>query len=72
MDINVNKPYIKTDDNTLINQKYIRWIHKINECMEICIKSDGCIKNDSATLHKICKISSPINYEKLNNYFERT
>ena len=25
--------YIKTDDNTILNEKCIRWVKKISECL---------------------------------------
>ena len=35
--------YIKTDDNKVINKKYIRWVKKMGDCMEVCTKSNGCV-----------------------------
>lgn len=59
-------PYIKTDDNKVINEFHIRWIKKINECLEVCTKN-GC--EGKWDTHKICKINSPTSYEKLNKLF---
>jgi len=60
--------YIKADNNTLINENQIRWIQKINECMEVCSKQNGCtIDMDT---NKICKINNIFSYNKLNKYFE--
>ena len=60
--------YIKTDENKVINQKHIRWIKKMNECLEVCTKSNGCIvKKDT---HRICKLYTPDSYNKLNRLFE--
>lgn len=60
--------YIKTDDNKVINKKYIRWIKKIGDCMEVCTKSNGCVlKTDT---HTICKLYSVDSYNKLNKHFE--
>jgi hypothetical protein len=64
---NNNSSYIKTDDNKVLNEKYIRWIRKMNECLEVCTKSDGC---NSINTHKICKMNSLDSYNKLNKYFE--
>lgn len=49
--------YIKTDDNKIINEKCIRWVKKMNDCLKVCIKSDGCygIKD----IHIICKSNNP-------------
>lgn len=60
-------PYIKTDDNKLINENHIRWVKKINECLEVCTKSTGCAYGGDT--HPICKRNSPISYEKLNKQF---
>jgi hypothetical protein len=35
---NNNISYIKTDDNKIINEKYIKWVKKMNDCFELCIK----------------------------------
>ena len=67
-----NQTYIKADDNKLINEKHIRWIKKMGDCLEVCTKSDGCFidKNGSTTTHKICKFNSPDSYNKLNDLFK--
>lgn len=59
--------FVKTDKNILINEMCIRWIEKMDECLEVCIKTDGCIKQFDT--HKICKSHSPDSYEKLNSKF---
>jgi len=66
---NYNISYLKTDDNRIINEKHIRWVKKMNECLEVCTKSFGCGINDGST-HKICKINNPDTYNKLNKHFE--
>lgn len=68
----MNPTYIKADGNKLINEKCITWVRKIDECLEVCTKSEGCgIRwtghNDT---HKICKINNPDSYDKLNFFFE--
>jgi len=60
--------YIKTDDNRIINEKYIRWVKKMNECLEICSKFDGC--KAGVNTHQVCKLNSPDSYNKLNIFFE--
>ena len=61
--------YIKTDDNKIINEKYIRWVQKMSDCLEVCTKSTGCnIKNKET--HKICKLNNLDSYNKLNRHFE--
>jgi hypothetical protein len=65
----INKPvYIKTDNNRIINEKCIRWVQKIDECLEICTKSDGC--SYGVDTHKLCKINNPDSYEKINKHFK--
>jgi hypothetical protein len=63
-----NTSYIKTDNNKIINEKQIRWVKKMNECLEVCIKSDGCIVGKDT--HPICKNYSLESYNRLNKYFE--
>ena len=60
--------YIKCDDNKILNEKYIRWIKKIDECLEICAKQTGCSSTGVDTL-KLCKLNNPDSYTKLNNHF---
>jgi len=60
--------YLKTDDNRVINEKYIRWVKKMDECLKVCTRSDGCSEKDT---HKICKLNNPYSYEKLNDLFLR-
>ena len=61
--------YLKTDDNTIINEKYIRWVKKMSDCLEVCTKRNGCNINNGGT-HKICKLNNPASYSKLNKQFE--
>ena len=64
-----NEIYIKADDNIIVNEKYIRWIKKMSDCLEVCTKQSGCnIKNGDT--HKICKLNSFDSYNKLNKHFE--
>ena len=64
-----NQIYIKADDNILINEKHIRWIKKMSDCLEVCSKTNGCNIKHKDT-HKICKINNLDSYVKLNKYFE--
>ena len=64
-----NQTYIKTDDNKIINEKYIRWVQKISECLEVCTKSTGCDTKSGGT-HKICKLNNLDSYNKLNKHFK--
>jgi len=60
--------YIKTDNNKIINERCIRWVKKMSDCLEVCAKSDGC--TEGIDTHKICKIYNPDSYAKLNKFFE--
>ena len=62
-----NPVYLKTDDNKIINEKCIRWVKKMNECLEVCTKVDGC--REGVNTHKICKMNNLHSYEKLNRFF---
>lgn len=61
--------YVVTDDQFALNQKHIRWIKKMEDCLSVCSKSDGC---EVRMAHKICKDKSPAAYEKLNRIFEKS
>lgn len=65
--------FIKTDDNIIINETCIRWVKKMNDCLEVCAKSSGCV-SDTTTMfrntHRICKENSPVSFKKLNAHFE--
>jgi len=59
--------FIKADDNKIINEKYIRWVKQMDECLAVCCKLDGCDKHG---IHKICKINNLDSYNKLNKLFD--
>jgi hypothetical protein len=71
MDNNTDSKYytkfIKADNNTIINIKAIKWIKKMDDCLAVCTKSDGCVVN--TTTHKICKINNYYSYALLDNHF---
>lgn len=60
--------FIKADDNKLLNKNSILWVKKLSECLEVCVKRDGC--HLGYNTHKICKINNQDSYENLNKYFE--
>ena len=62
-----NKKYIKMDDNTCINKKYIRWIKQMNDCLEVCVKSNGC---DRFQTHRVCVSNNPDSFMKLREYIK--
>lgn len=59
--------YIRTDDK-IINETAIRWVKKMNDCLEVCTKPFGCIAGTDT--HKICKSTNPESYHKLNKHFK--
>ena len=63
-----NNSYIKTDDNKIINERCIRWVKKMNDCLEVCILANGCNVNRGNT-HRICKLNNLDSYNKLNELF---
>ena len=64
-------PFLKADDNRIINENCIRWVKKMNDCLEVCMKTTGCsIRYSDGDTLKICKLNSPDSYEKLNKHFE--
>lgn len=69
-----DKRFLKTDDNKIINTKHIRWVKKMNDCLEVCVKSIGCnshnINDRNRDTHKICKLNSLNSYNQLNKKFE--
>jgi hypothetical protein len=70
---NSNNSYIKADDNKIINEKCIKWVKKMSDCLQVCTKSTGCNRENRENgdgTHKICKIYNLDSYNKLNKYFE--
>jgi hypothetical protein len=62
--------FIRTDENKIVNEKYIRWIKKMDECLEICSKSNGCIGGKRGRdTHNVCKDITPSSFVKLMKYF---
>jgi hypothetical protein len=61
--------YLKTDDNRIINEKYIRWVQKMSDCLEVCTKLTGCDVK-MGTTHRICKLNNQYSYNKLNELFD--
>jgi hypothetical protein len=59
--------FIKVDNDKIINEKAIKWVKKMDECLYICTKNDGCNLNHT---HKLCKINNFNSYNKLNKNFE--
>lgn len=66
----IKPSYIKADNNKIINEKMIRWVRKIDECLEVCSKNMGCFGNGQGDTHIICKQNNSDSYNYLNKYFE--
>jgi hypothetical protein len=58
--------YLRTDENKIINEKCIRWVQKMGDCLAVCNKAVGCHISET---HRICKLNNPDSYNKLNQYF---
>jgi hypothetical protein len=73
LNLNINSSskiiWHKTDDNKIINEKYIRWIKKLDDCLEVCTKSTGCGGGFGGDTHKICYINNSESYNNLNRLF---
>ena len=59
--------FLKTDDNRIINEKCIRWVKKMSDCLEVCTRSNGCAV--SKHTHTICKSNNAESFNKLNKHF---
>ena len=60
--------FLKTDDNKIINERCIRWVKKISDCLEVCTRSNGCAANYNT--HRICKTYNAESYDRLNKHFD--
>ena len=54
-------------EDKVISERHIRWVKKIDECLQICSKSNGC---DKYSIHDLCRYSNYDSYMKLNKLFE--
>jgi hypothetical protein len=63
----IKNDFILCDGDRVVNTKYIRWIQRLNETMEICTKSTGCAMGKNTI--KISKLLYPQSYSKLNVMF---
>jgi len=62
--------YIKADNNIIINEKFIRWVKQIDECLHVCSLASGCSIRHYET-HPICRINNPDSYNKLIEKFNK-
>lgn len=68
MEENKKNSFVKADDNKVVNEKFIRWIQKIDQCLEVCTKQNGCEIGYGTA--RVCKSNNPDSYDKLNKLFE--
>jgi len=64
---NKDVKYLKTDDNKIINETSILWVKKMDDCLDVCVKSTGC--GNHGDTHKICLLNNQESYNKLNKHF---
>ena len=55
--------YIKTDNNTFINEQNIVWVKQMNDCLKVATMETSALCNT----YKICKLNNPHSYDKLND-----
>ena len=67
-----SEQFIKADDNKILNKNSILWVKKLSECLEVCVKANGCYQKKcniyGKDTHTICKINNPESYLKLNKH----
>lgn len=60
--------YIKTDNNTFINEQNIVWVEQMNDCLRVGTTQTGSICNT----YKICKSNNLYSYNKLYDKIKHT
>lgn len=63
-------PYIAADQDKFINEKYIRWVQRINDVMEVCVKHNGCTVGVDTI--RVSKAIHPDSYMRLNQMVQKT
>ena len=53
--------YLKTDNNTFINEQNIVWVRQMKDCLRVATMETGSLFNT----YNICKLNSPYSYDKL-------
>ena len=53
--------YIKTDNNTFINEQNIVWVKQMNDCLTVATMETDALFN----IYKICKLNTPYSYNNL-------
>ena len=56
-------PYIKADQDKFINEKFIRWIQRFNDSMEVCVKFNGCTIGVDTI--RVSRVYHPESYARL-------
>ena len=52
-------------------KKAIRWVQKMSDCLEVCLRTQGCNVMEGTTI-RICKSNNPDSYNTLNKHFENS
>jgi|694.fasta_scaffold36095_3 hypothetical protein len=55
--------YIKTDNGKFINEKFIIWVKKMDDCLNVGTVETSAVFNT----YKICKLNNPHSYNKIND-----
>lgn len=66
----IKDKYIKTDKDVILNETCILWVKKIDECLHVCMRSNGC--TSGVDTHEICKVNNLKSYTKLNQFFNNS
>ncbi len=65
--------YIRTDNGTLIHERAILWMRRVEECIHLCSRTVGCSEHPvQGNTHRICKDFSPETYNRLKRITDPT
>lgn len=63
--------FLKTDDNTCVNENAIYWMRKLDKCIYVCTRSVGCGYHPiQGHTHKICEDVSTESFRHLLTQFQ--
>lgn len=64
--------FIKISDDEVINQTAIKWMKKMDECIEICINDDcGVTFSGYPYTKHVCQFSNKELFNILNRHFDK-
>lgn len=66
-----NNDFVRLEKDVVLRESAIRWMKKMEECLYICSKSDGCHIDQSSqnSTHRVCKSTNPTSYDRLIRHF---